>query len=305
MEKLCETIKKVSEDAYSWFFPKTIDVPDYVVQTLEFIYPTINWKRVSFHNGWPHVLGFSSKSAITLPDTFWPQRIRIYFKPGRWNPGEHSGLGTIIHEGFHVLQIQDILNGWGLGLARPFILLYLACWAGNRFSYDKHPMEEDAYEVSGRPNSLYDSCYSQMLRFDRSTNSPSPKAEELATFLEIFKSMVQRTSGLAFWKKLADSTPGLMIFLETARMLFRKGWRFRTYIPLRWFMVLISLIGSGTLIIIFSLYYLVWMIIWAVVTIAAWFLKIVIEIIGLILTQILSVATKILCAFKWLTPRST
>jgi hypothetical protein len=295
-------MRKASADVWRWFFPKQIIVPDCVIQLLEFVYPTINWDRVSFHDGWPHVLGFSPKRAITLPDTYWPHRIRIYFKPDQWNPCECSGLGIIVHEGFHVLQIQDILGGWGLGLARPFTLLYLACWAGKGFSYERHPMEADAYVVAGRSTSLYEGCCSSArLPCDSSTNPPSLKAEGLEAFAANCQSVVQTSRGLIFWKELADSTPGLMALYEAAQGLFMKGRRLKVSIPLRWVARPLSLIGTGILYIIFSLYYVAWMMIWTIVTIAAWVLKVAVELIGLILTQVLLAVTKILCAFDGFT----
>jgi len=40
-------------------------------------------------------------------------------------------------------------TGPGLGLVRPFVLLYLACAAGSGFRYRSHPLEIDAYRVAG------------------------------------------------------------------------------------------------------------------------------------------------------------
>jgi hypothetical protein len=143
MGALCDTLKGTSRSVWRWFFPRRIKAPDCVLELLRFVYPTVDWSIVSFYEGWPHVMNASDNNAITLPDTYSPHQVRIHFKPRKWDPCGCNGLGLIVHEGFHVLQIQDLLGGWGPGLARPFIVQYLDCWAANRFKYSNHPMEVD------------------------------------------------------------------------------------------------------------------------------------------------------------------
>ena len=62
-------------------------------QLLEFVYPGVDWDRVTFHEGWPHVLGVADKKALTLPHSFKPGHTWVYFEEGEWDPCSCDGLG--------------------------------------------------------------------------------------------------------------------------------------------------------------------------------------------------------------------
>lgn len=74
------------------FFPEKIDVAPCVAELLRFVYPTVGWSRVTFHEGWPHLLKTKGEGAITLPSNFSFGGMRIYFEPGKWNPCNCNGL---------------------------------------------------------------------------------------------------------------------------------------------------------------------------------------------------------------------
>lgn len=82
--------------------------------------------------------------------------------------------------------------GPGLGLVRPFIILYLACAAGNGFRYAGHPMEDDAYRMAGRS-----SC-----PFEGACAAGRPLAP-----------IAVQSSGLHFWRRLTASAPGGVLFM--------------------------------------------------------------------------------------------
>lgn len=169
---------------WRWLFPEEVELPEEARRALVALYPALDLGRVRFHLGLPHFLT-GVASGITLPGVLSPRLCRIYIQHRHWQPETSAGLDLLAHEAFHALQMQEA--GPGLGLVRPFIVLYLACAAGNRFLYHGHPMEDDAYCVAGRRGSL----------FER-TCACGGAIEEIAV----------RTSGLAFWRRLAASAPG-------------------------------------------------------------------------------------------------
>lgn len=185
-----------TKDTWHWFFPTELYLPDCVQQLLELVYPDVDWGKVTFHDGWPHFLGIRDKEGLTLPHSFIPGRIRVYFKEGAWDPCSCGGLGLIVHEGFHVLQIQNVLDGYGLGIANPTTVLYLACWANNGFSYDGHPAENAAYKVAGKPTSIFNSCCASLkgsLPCDCRCDPPTLDQTALDNFEAICPKVVQRS----------------------------------------------------------------------------------------------------------------
>lgn len=149
-------LAEVARSTRRFFFPRRLDVPDHVWETLERVYPTVDWGRVEFYEGWPHLLRGRGFRAITLPNPHSVHRINVYFTSDAWRPNTAGGLSTIVHEGYHVLQIQETWRGYGIGLVRPFLAAYLGNWAVNGFRYVDHPMEEEAYRVAGRRTSRYE-----------------------------------------------------------------------------------------------------------------------------------------------------
>jgi len=146
---------RIADTLYHWVFPRVIE-PDAETQTLlRNIYPTINWQKVRFYEGLPWFIAGSYVNAIVLPATWNRQYIHAYFAV--YQPDTLAGLSTIIHEGFHVLQYQDL--GKGIGFMRRFMVFYLADYfqlffknifkkgsqVANRIAYEKHPMEIPAY----------------------------------------------------------------------------------------------------------------------------------------------------------------
>lgn len=172
-----------------WLFPPEVELPEPARRVLKSVYPTLDLNGLRFHLGIPHFFNLFAIQGITLPGRVSPRRARIYIEPRFWDPGSVDGLGLLLHEAYHALQLQEA--GPGIGLLRPFLVLYLACAAGNRFRYAGHPMEDDAYRVAGDRESLFES------RFHGKEVSHE-ECECLAT----------PGSGLRFWERLAASAPG-------------------------------------------------------------------------------------------------
>jgi hypothetical protein len=171
-----------------WLFPPEVELPEPARQILRLVYPTLDLRGLRFHRGIPHFFNLFAIQGITLPGKVFPRRTRIYIERRFWDPGSVDGLGLLLHEAYHALQLQEA--GPGIGLLRPFLVLYLACAAGNRFRYAGHPMEDDAYRLAGDRESLFESLFHG--------KEVSPEGCEcLAT----------PGSGLRFWDRLAESAP--------------------------------------------------------------------------------------------------
>jgi hypothetical protein len=184
MARLGERLRTLADRLWRGVFPPEVQLPDEARRTLAALYPSLDLDRVRFHRGLPHLLK-GVGDGITLPGALSVRLCRIYVEPLHWRPETPDGLDLLAHEAFHALQMQE--TGRGLGLVRPFVILYLACAAGNGFRYSGHPMEDDAYCVAGR-------SYSHFLRICGCGGAP----EEIAV----------ETSGVAFWRRLTASVPG-------------------------------------------------------------------------------------------------
>jgi hypothetical protein len=174
-----------------WFFPPRIETPAEVTRLLRAVYPRLDVDAVSFHLGLPHLVGLIPYEAITLPALLARRRTRIYLRPAEWDPESVDGIGTLLHEAFHALQAQEA--GWGAGPFRPFILLYFAVGAANRFRYAGHPMEEDAYRLAGRTDSRFEATFA-------GGGVPDLAAVERA-------GISAAVSDLRFWPDLGRSLP--------------------------------------------------------------------------------------------------
>jgi hypothetical protein len=200
--------------AWRWFFPPEVALPEDVRRILRAVYPALDLDAVSFHMGVPHLIRLVGSHAVTIPALLSPRRTRIYFDPGQWRPGSLAWLGTVVHEGFHALQVQD--SRWGFGPIRPFLILYFACGAANGFRYEGHPLEMDAFAVAGRRESRFESAFSR--------RSPDPGAVEEKTPV-----LATLASRLRFWGRLAGSTPGLRRLLASPGP---RPWRLALLTPL-------------------------------------------------------------------------
>jgi hypothetical protein len=265
----------------TWFFPEQITVPTCVRQLLEFVYPTVDWDQVTFHNDWKHVLKLGNKGAITLPDTFKPNRIRVYFKPGRWNPCSCDGLGLIVHEGFHVLQIQELAWGYRLGLAGPTTMLYLACWASNGFSYPDHPAEKDAYAVAGKPTSLFETCCAGSgLPCDCDCDPPTLDMAGLDDLKMRCDKLPQTSSGMKFWEQLWECTPGLQALIDAAKWVWDHTCDSDLSWGIRWLPCAFGALIAGIIWAIAIAWFIVWFVIALIATVVVWLVTGIIEIVG-------------------------
>jgi len=215
---------------------------------------------VSFHRGFPHLVKYFPSQGIALPAVLSPRRSRIYIRPWIWDRGSVQSLGLLVHEAYHALQIQEA--GPGLGLLRPFLILYLASSAGVGFLYHRHPMELDAYQLAGRRRSLFESTF---------CDSPEPLEPLLATggccdpdrLRRSCEPLTTPSSGLRFWRRLAASTPvaGRLFALRPAAAL-----------PLG--IVSVPLVAF-------------WLVLWTIVTAVLWLSRLLVEGTGMLIAGLL------------------
>lgn len=226
-----------------WFFPPRVPLPERVSKVLRSLYPGLDLDAVTFHLGLPHFLSMAGNMAITLPALLAPRRTRIYVDPRHWHPESVEGLGTLAHEAYHALQVQEA--GWGLGPFRPFLMLYLACAAANGFRYRGHPMEEDAYVLAGNRRSQFEARFA----------AADPEAIERDSAC-LAAGLATTSSELRFWRKLAASTP-------VARRCFAQ--------ETRWLWLLGAL---GALPVAF------WLLFWIFATTLVWIARLLVESVG-------------------------
>lgn len=176
---------------WRWLFPPEIELPAGARRVIAALLPGLDLGRVAFHLGMPHLTRHTGSVAITLPGLL-SRRVHIYVDPRHWEPGSPEGLGTLVHEACHALQAQE--SGWLWGPFQPFLILYFAAGAANRFRYRGHPMEEAAYRLAGRSGSRFESTF-------------GPWRDDFAALEERCCHLATPASGVRFWRDLARSTP--------------------------------------------------------------------------------------------------
>ncbi len=184
-------LREAGSRLWRWLFPPEVELPAGARRVIATLLPGLDLGRVSFHLGMPHLARRTGSVAITLPAPL-SRRIRIYVDPRHWDPGSPEGLGTLIHEAYHALQAQECGRSWGP--FQPFLILYFAAGAANRFRYRGHPMEEAAYRLAGRPGSRFESTFAAW-------------RADFAALDEPCCDLAAPASGLRFWRDFARSIP--------------------------------------------------------------------------------------------------
>jgi hypothetical protein len=189
---LCDKLKEASSNFYHWFKPKEIEKPDYVLQMLKTIYPKVNWNNVHFHNKLPWFIPPSQTIAITLPGIYSFNKIHIYFNKN-FNPCNYKGLGTIVHEGFHVVQYRDT-GIFGVGFIRLFMVEYLGNWT--MMGYNNSSMEVMAHKQEDQFNKYCSTLNKKIC--DCSTNPPTFNRDTLNQLIASCPDLVKNSSGFQY-----------------------------------------------------------------------------------------------------------
>lgn len=265
-------LEAAGEKVRSWFFPEPVPLTPELERMFGVVYPRLDPRRFSFHRGFPHFVKLSPNQAITLPATFSTRQVRVYIHPDYWQPESLRGRGLFLHEAFHILQVQDVWQGRGLGFLRPFTVLYFACGAANRFRYDGHPMESDAYRIAGYPSSLFEQT--------------APDPFELDHFCGSCHHVVTPESGIDFWGKLVASTPGFSRLAAASRKLSGpadSATRLRSFL---------ALLPALPLALLGFLVAVVWLGLWTAAAALVGLAQMLVEGIGATAYRVLSIAGK-------------
>lgn len=158
----------------NWLFPPKEELPAHLVFLLQKIFPSVNWKTVAFYKRMPWFMTFGRQyfTGITLPDTYSFSHYQIHHRG--LNLNDCTGIATIVHEAYHILQFKEYFKGRGIGFFRPGLIIYLSCWL--KEGYFNHTMETPAYRlerdfINGymKYNSYEAGCLTSILNENKAT----------------------------------------------------------------------------------------------------------------------------------------
>ncbi|HEV2855780.1 MAG TPA: hypothetical protein VHC97_23535 [Thermoanaerobaculia bacterium] len=260
---LGEALKERGRRLWAWFFPPRVPLPGEVERILRALYPCLDLSAVSFHLGLPHFARWTGGVAITIPALLAPRRTRVYVSPRHWDVATAEGIGTLAHEAYHALQVQE--SGWGIGPLRPFLVLYFACGAANGFRYEGHPLEVDAYRLVGRRRSPFESALwrADVERIEReSARFATPSCE------------------LRFWRKLAASTPLVRRLVDSRPPADAEPGRL-------WLLALVGFLPIS-----------LWLLLWGLAASVVWLARLLVESVGAAAAGLLWGAGLLLSSFE-------
>ncbi len=291
-----------SKDILNWYSPGKIEKPRCVEQLLRFTYPTVRWDRVSYHQGFPHIFKFmpwtKDKGAVTLPSLFSYKAIDTYFNDGQWNPCSCDGLGLIIHEGFHALQMKGLLNGYGIGAISLNTIRYLSCsvtqWLRGNDPYYDNAIEIEAYAFAGKSTSPFETCCaaSKSLPCDCGCMPPSVDQAGWQLYQQTCPGSVRKSARVHFknfWSSLPNCIIGLNKIADLAKAIFRLGCKSHLSPFLLWLPCALSLLLSGVVWLVYGIYFAIWFVVFFIAAL-------VLEVVGLVLGFL----TLIVAGISWL-----
>lgn len=302
MGKACDWVKKQARDLFHWVYPEAIVLPDCVRKMLERLYPTVDWNTVTFHDGMPWIIGAGDQAGIALPRTYDLHHIDIYLHKGSWDPCSCAGLALVVHESLHALQYRDILGGWGIGFARPFIVAYLSCWSGTGGDSTGNALEKPAYDQED----LFRNCCGGIAPLkicDCASTPPAYSAPALDALVAKCPDVVKTSSGVQFWKMLWDCVPGLRWLWRKAKSLVSWGCssrRQRDGLP--WWKYLLcpfAFLGALAMWLAGGIWFAIWVVLWSIIALGLALLKLLVELLLLVIDGFLWAIAGIVCAAVW------
>lgn len=185
-------------ELHSGLFPRRFEPSERDRKLLQLMYPSINWKNISFYDGLPWYMRHTFAFATALPNSYSAKRVNIYFK--KYEPDDKYMLSTLVHEAFHVLQYSDLQKKWplGFGFCRSFLWHYLGWFIALFFigvfktrkgveksaaaAYMEHPLEVPAYAQEWDFHQSY-------------RNFGKHGALEILLFLQLTPQLIRQDSG--------------------------------------------------------------------------------------------------------------
>jgi hypothetical protein len=230
---LCRWALNSVRRLWEFFFGRRHNIEPCLRPWLQQLFPGMNLNRVRFHIGLPDVIRLASWfqgggiNAIVLPTVFGFRGINVYYDkpydPCNCDCEEHSaeGLGLVAHEMVHVRQYMDVAGGYGVSMARGFLLPYLSCLIGQGGGPDDgNPFEDEAYEFDREVSSCCCAGDASRKPCDCSGDPPEPDAAGLARWTQNCGHISMASSDLPTWAYLFGCAPGLDRLLDVIRGLF-------------------------------------------------------------------------------------
>ncbi|MBX7240229.1 MAG: hypothetical protein K1X92_00675 [Bacteroidia bacterium] len=225
-------------------YPRLLEVPPFLADFLNRMYPAVPWQKVRFYEGMPW---FAPKwaSAIVLPHPWHFNTMCVYYK--QFDFLSPTGLSTIAHEGMHILQAFELQKAKGLGYYRGFLIYYnilslirmfqllgkVSLKKLNKSAYRSHPMEIPAYNQGDKVfkylHEYYaDNQYSKLLHHH----------EVVSAFMDKYPDLVKINSGTRYDKSIPKYFAGALITIPIALvnpviLIFLKGILFLPYLFFR------------------------------------------------------------------------
>lgn len=228
MGALCDWAVESLGDLWNWFFPPEREVPECVREWLEELFPDLDLDRVHVHEGLPPLMRISSPVAITLPGAGGVTDIHVYIRdglPDACSCDEETGLALYAHELVHVQQYVDYAGGYGLGLFRAFLYVYLLCALRHSSQdFEDNPLEGEAFDFGG---DVEDCCSDDRQPCDCSGDEPVLDPEGLENWREHCGHLQFRETDIGFFEHVWGCTPGLERWWDAVRAVWRECGRFR------------------------------------------------------------------------------
>ncbi len=209
MTLLSKKIRYKAELFYDWVFPREIEMPDFLLQILDMVYEGkgIEWKLVKFYYGLPWFMHYAGNEASTQPGTYDNHSIHVYYRKSMWSPYSIRGLSTIVHECFHVMQFRQVLDGWGIGFFRFFLILYFSGYASLGRS-KKHLIELPAFAEEDKFRECFEKAVAEIGITDPEESFHNRQQEVLAHFKGRCADISPHAYKINFWQLMYAFTPG-------------------------------------------------------------------------------------------------
>lgn len=131
----------------NFFLKKHIPLPS-TLKLLCDLYPAVDWSRVDFYEGLPWFTPLVAPyvTAQAMPQFYSFSKYRIYLK--KFDESRAQCLADIVHEGYHIMQAMQFMNGYGIGFLRGLMVYYNALFY--KYGYRQNPFEIPAYNQEYR-----------------------------------------------------------------------------------------------------------------------------------------------------------
>lgn len=209
MTVLSKKIRYKAEQYHEWIFPREIEMPDYLLQILDMVYEGkgIEWKLVKFYYGLPWFMHYAGNEASTQPGTYDNHSIHVYYRKSMWSPYSIRGLSTIVHECFHVMQFRQVLDGWGVGFFRFFLILYFSGYASLGRT-KKHLIEMPAFAEEDKFRACFEEAVAALGITDPEESFHDRTEQVLAQFKGRCPDISPHAYNINYWQLMYAFTPG-------------------------------------------------------------------------------------------------